>query len=151
MDWTLRMERSPQRPMAGQICTMHHSLLAGALGTSTGNLCFRANTMVPLFGEPRTLINFMVSHGCLEQSDLKEEGKVLLLVENDITGKASRLPATFFQDQGNMKLRTPRRGILIAASLAISHWVQKPNIRPFLVYDTSISYINPSGDKVQLF
>ena len=40
------------------------------------------------------------------------------------------------------------RGILIAASLAISHWVQKPNIRPFLVYDASISYINPNGDKV---
>lgn len=39
-------------------------------------------------------------------------------------------------------------GILIAASLAISHWVQKPNIRPFLVYDASISYINPSGDKI---
>jgi membrane-associated phospholipid phosphatase len=39
-------------------------------------------------------------------------------------------------------------GILIAISLAISHWVQKPAIRPFLNYDASISYTNTLGDKV---
>jgi len=39
-------------------------------------------------------------------------------------------------------------GILIAASVGISHWVQKPAIRPFLNYDATISYTNTQGDKV---
>lgn len=39
-------------------------------------------------------------------------------------------------------------GILIAIALAISHFVQKPAIRPFLNYDTTISLTNTKGDKV---
>jgi hypothetical protein len=39
---------------------------------------------------------------------------------------------------------------LIAIALAISHFVQKPAIRPFLNYDTTISLTNTKGDKVGL-
>lgn len=33
-------------------------------------------------------------------------------------------------------------------ALALSHYLQHPNIQPFLNYDASISYLNDKGDTV---
>lgn len=43
------------------------------------------------------------------------------------------------------------RGALIVIALAVSHWVQKPHIRPFLIYDASISQINTKGKNTVCF